>query len=57
MYTSNKAPFKNYSGQESKKQFEVYDYDISATLKLAQGHQTWYDMLDPKQGNNLKDLP
>ena len=42
----------NYSGQESKKQLAVYDSDTSVTLKYSQGHQTWYELLDPKQGYN-----
>ena len=39
------------SGQESKKQFAVYDSDTPVTLK-GKGHETWYELLDPKQ-----DLP
>ena len=42
----------NYSGQESKKQVAVYDPDTSVTLKQGQGHQTWYVLVDPKQGCN-----
>ena len=42
----------NYGEQESKKQFSVYDSDIPATLKQGQGHQTWYELVDPKQGYN-----
>ena len=45
----------NYSGQEPKKQFAVHDSDTSVTLKQGQGHQTWYILVDPKQGyNNAK---
>ena len=40
-----------YSGLESKKQFAVYNSDIPVTLKPSQGHQTWYELLDPKQGH------
>ena len=29
----------NYGRQESKKQFAVYDSDISVTLKQGQGHE------------------
>ena len=39
----------NYSGQESKKQFEVYDCDTPVTLKQGQGHQTWFELVDPEQ--------
>ena len=39
----------NYSGQESKKQIVVYDSDTPVTLKQDQGHQTWYELVDPKQ--------
>ena len=45
----------NYGGQESKKQFAVYDSDTPVTLKQSQGHQKWYELVDPKQGyNNAK---
>ena len=45
----------NYYGQESKKQFAAYDSEIPVTLKQGQGHQTWYKLVDPKQGyNNAK---
>ena len=45
----------NYCGQESEKQFAVYDSDTPVTLKQDQGHQTWYELEDPKQGyNNAK---
>ena len=40
----------NYSGQESKKQFVVYDSDTPVTLKQGQRNQTWYKLVDPKQG-------
>ena len=42
----------NYTGQESKKQSAVYDSDTPVTLKKGPGHQTWYELLDPKQGYN-----
>ena len=35
-----------------KKQFAVYDSDTPVTLKQGQGHQTWYELVDPKQGYN-----
>ena len=38
-----------YSGQGSKKQLAVYDFDTTVTLKQSQGHQTWYELVDPKQ--------
>ena len=40
----------NYSGQESKKQIVVYDSDTPVTLKQDQGHQTWSELVNPKQG-------
>ena len=40
----------NYGGQESKKQFAGYDSNTLLTLKRGQGHQIWYDSVDPKQG-------
>ena len=42
----------NYSGQESKKRSAVYNLDNLVTLNQSQGHQTWYDLVDPKQGYN-----
>ena len=39
----------HYIGQESKKQFAVYDLDTQVTLKQGQGHQTWYELRDLKQ--------
>ena len=42
----------NYCGQESKKQFAVYDFDKPVTLKQGQGHQTLYALVDPKQSYN-----
>ena len=42
----------NYSGQESEKQFPVYDCDTPVILKQGQGHQTWNKLVDPKQGCN-----
>ena len=33
----------------------VHDSDTHVTLKQGQGHQTWYELVDPKQGyNNAK---
>ena len=40
----------NYSRQESKKQFAVYDSDTPVTLKQGQSHQTQYELVDPEQG-------
>ena len=42
----------NYRGQESKEQFAVYDSNTPVTLKQGQGHQTWYELVDPKEGYN-----
>ena len=37
------------------KQLAVYDSDAPVTLKQGQSHQTWYELVDPKQGyNNAK---
>ena len=41
-----------YSGQASKNQFSVYDFDKPATLKQGQSHQTWYEVEEQKQVNN-----
>ena len=44
----------NHGGQGSKKQFAVMIL-TPVTMKQGQGHQTWYDSVDPKQGyNNAK---
>ena len=44
-----------YSGRESKKQLAVYDSDTPVILKQGQGHQTWYELVNPKQDyNNAK---
>ena len=44
-----------YGGQKSIKEFSVSDVNIPVTLKQGQGHQTWYKLVDPKQGyNNVK---
>ena len=42
----------NSSGQESQKQFAVYDSDTPVTWKQGQGQQTWYELVDSKQGYN-----
>ena len=38
------------------KQFAVYDSDISVTMKKGQDHETWYELLDPKQGYNQAEF-
>ena len=44
--------YLNYGGQESKNKFAIYD---SVTLEQGQVHQTWYKLVNPKQGcNNAK---
>ena len=40
----------NYSEHKSKEQIAVHDSDTPVTLKQGQGHQTWYELVDPKQG-------
>ena len=44
----------SYTGPESKKkkQFPVNDVDTPVTLKQGRGHQTWHELIDPKQGYN-----
>ena len=42
----------NWGGQESKKLFAVYDFDTPMTLQHCQGHQTWYELADPKKDYN-----
>ena len=45
----------NYNGQEYFSKIAIYDSDIPVTLPYGQGHQTWYELLGPKQGyNNAK---
>ena len=34
------------------KQLAVYDSDAPVTLKQGQSHQTWYELVDPKQDYN-----
>ena len=46
----------HYSTQESKNQFAVYDPDTPVTFKQSQGHKTWYELVDPKQGLTLQSL-
>ena len=37
------------------KQYVVYDSNTPVNLKQGQGHQTWYELVHPKQGyNNAK---
>ena len=35
-----------------KKSWAVYNSDATVTLKKGQGQQTWYELVDPKQGIN-----
>ena len=35
-----------------KKQFAVYNSGPPVTLRQGQGHQTWYELVDPKQADN-----
>ena len=35
-----------------KKKKATYDSDTTVTLKQGQGHQFWYELVDPKQGIN-----
>ena len=43
----------NYSGQKSKKaHFAVYISDTPVILKQNQGHETYNENVDPKQGYN-----
>ena len=44
----------NYGGQESKQRFAVHDSDTPVTLKQGQGNQTWYELVDPKEGYNAQ---
>ena len=45
----------NYGGKESLFLFAVCDSDTPVTLKKCQVLQTWYELVDPKQGyNNAK---
>ena len=38
--------------KDLKKQFAVYNSDTPMPLRQGQGHQTWYALVDPKQGYN-----
>ena len=49
MYVRTREHF-NYGGQQPKKQLAVYGSDTPVTLKQGQSHQTWYALVDPKQG-------
>ena len=42
--------------KKKQKQFAVNDSDTPMTLKLGQGHQTWPELVDPKQGYNNAQL-
>ena len=42
----------HYGGQKSYKTIAVYDSETLVTMKQGQGHQTWYGLVDPKQGSN-----
>ena len=46
----------NYSGQESETQFTVYVSNTAVTLEKGLGHQTWYNLVDPKQGYNYTNV-
>ena len=37
---------------ESRKQLAVYDSDTTVTFEQGKGHQTWYELVDYKQGYN-----
>ena len=39
-------------GRNLRKQFAVYDSDTPVTLKHGQGHQTWYEVVNPTQDYN-----
>ena len=49
---SNHTMFKLQRTRFQNKQFAVYKSDTPVTLKLSQGHQTYNDNVDPKQGCN-----
>ena len=46
----------NYRRQESEKEFVAYDSDTPVTFKQGQHHQTWSELLDPKQSYNHEEL-
>ena len=37
--------------------FAVQDFDTPQSLKQGHGHQTWYELVDPKQGYNHTNAP
>ena len=52
---SNHAPFKLHWTRiyrKKKKLFAVYESDTPVTLKSGQGHQSWYELVDPKLNYN-----
>ena len=49
---SNHTMFKLQKTRISSTPFAVYISDTSVILKQCQGHQTWNDNVDPKQGYN-----
>ena len=44
----------NYGEQEYQNQFLVDYSDTPVTSKQGQGHQTWYELVDPKEGYNAQ---
>ena len=48
--SSNHATFKLQRTRTQNMQFAVYISDTPVTLKQSQGHQTYHDNVDPKQG-------
>ena len=47
---SNNTMLKATVGKNLKNKFAVYISDTPVTLKQSQGHQTYHDNVDPKQG-------
>ena len=47
----NKHAPLNYSGQESRNNLPFMN-DLPETYKSGRGHQTWYELVDPKHGYN-----
>ena len=45
---SNHAPFR-LQWTRIWKQYAIYDPDIPVTLTYGQGHQAWYELVDPKE--------
>ena len=49
---SNHTTFNTVDKNKKNKLFAAYDSDTSVALKQVQRHETWYELIDLKQGDN-----